>query len=311
LSVSPDWTDHRALLGYYNPILGQYVTTPLLTLLLHAHKVWNQSQQAGLESPPFFVILDEMNLARVEYYFAEFLSSLESGEPVRLHAGEVPDAQHIPSSLTIPSNVFFTGTVNVDETTSMLSPKVLDRAYVLQLNTVDLANYGQGVDEEGARLDPTLRVQRAPRQEDWQWLRQVERGTVTQAIIELNAVFATERRPFGYRVANELARLVRLAQDHSDWSTWEALDRAIVGKVLPKLQGTQGELHALLQALFAFAVGAADDPEAAALEAWELSPQGIRHRTDTILRPRFIRMATELLRMELRLRNAGFAAFIE
>ncbi len=311
LSVSPDWTDHRALLGYYNPILGQYVTTPLLTLLLHAHTVWQQSKQRGVESPPFFVILDEMNLARVEYYFADFLSSLESGEPIRLHAGEVPDVQHIPSLLTIPPNVFFTGTVNVDETTSMLSPKVLDRAYVLQLNTVDLANYGQEVDAEEARPDPTLGVQRAPRQEDWQWLRQVEGGIVTQAIIELNAVFAIERRPFGYRVANELARIVRLAKDHSDWSTWEALDRAIVCKVLPKLHGTQGELHPLLQALFAFAVGTVEDPEAAALEAWELSPQGVRHRADATLRPRFARMATELLRMEVRLRNTGFAAFIE
>jgi hypothetical protein len=47
LSVSPDWTDHRALLGYFNPILGQYVTTPLLTLLRHAHAVWQQAEQGG------------------------------------------------------------------------------------------------------------------------------------------------------------------------------------------------------------------------------------------------------------------------
>src|SRR6202000_1574007 len=97
---------------------------------------------------PYLVILDEMNLARVEYYFSDFLSVLESGETLRLMEEKEAEesaaadkdgeegAGELPDTLEIPPNVSFIGTVNVDETTHPLSPKVLDRANVIEFNTV-------------------------------------------------------------------------------------------------------------------------------------------------------------------------------
>ncbi len=132
LSVRPDWTDNRGLLGYYNPLMGEYVATPLLRLLLRAHAHPDETH---------FVILDEMNLAKVEYYFSDFLSAMVSGTPMELHG--VAEGVYIesddgtvlvPPSLKVPDNVFFTGTVNVDETTYMFSPKVLDRANTIEFN---------------------------------------------------------------------------------------------------------------------------------------------------------------------------------
>jgi hypothetical protein len=76
LSVRPDWRDSKALLGYYNPLTERYESTPLLEFLLRA--AWDYKQNES-NAQPYFVILDEMNLAHVEYYFADFLSVLESG----------------------------------------------------------------------------------------------------------------------------------------------------------------------------------------------------------------------------------------
>ena len=151
ISVRADWTDGRAMLGYYNPLTETYVPTELLRLLLHA---------AAHPDEPHFVILDEMNLAKVEYYFSDFLSAMESGTEIALHdAGENVTAEVqgrellIPERIRIPPNLLFTGTVNVDETTFMFSPKVLDRANVIQFHTVDLKGYrGPGSSQRERRL---------------------------------------------------------------------------------------------------------------------------------------------------------------
>jgi len=79
IAVRPDWTDHRGLLGHHNPLAGQYVVTPFLRLLLEAHEEATIAAKEGREPAPFFAILDEMNLARVEHYFSDLLSAMESG----------------------------------------------------------------------------------------------------------------------------------------------------------------------------------------------------------------------------------------
>ena len=85
VAVRPDWTDHRGLLGYYNPLIGQYVRTPFLALLMAAAQEEAAAQKAARPANPFFVILDEMNLARVEHYFSELLSCMESEQALHLH----------------------------------------------------------------------------------------------------------------------------------------------------------------------------------------------------------------------------------
>lgn len=148
--VEAGWTDGRHLTGYYNPFgdegRGSYRLTSVLKVLLRA-------TLPGFEELPFFVILDEMNLSHVERYFASFLSIMETarhgfdrGEPLlttrdlkAAYSGVddpllklAMDKAVASDGLFIPPNVFFAGTVNVDETTYMFSPKVLDRAFVVE-----------------------------------------------------------------------------------------------------------------------------------------------------------------------------------
>ena len=147
IPVRPDWVDNRGLLGYLNPLTNEYSTTPFLNLLLRAREEENRAKAADEKPHPFFVILDEMNLARVEHYFSDFLSALESGEAIPLHedeavdSGESQSGPRVPRKLKVPGNVLFTGTVNVDETTYMFSPKVLDRAFTIEFDQVDLKGF--------------------------------------------------------------------------------------------------------------------------------------------------------------------------
>ena len=83
--VRPDWVDNRGLLGYYNPLTNDYSPTPVLRLLLRARAERKRAQEEERKPSPFFVVLDEMNLARVEHYFSDFLSAMESGEAIPLH----------------------------------------------------------------------------------------------------------------------------------------------------------------------------------------------------------------------------------
>ena len=142
ISVRPDWMDNKGFLGFYNILDQKYHSTPLLDFILNAK---------ANSHKPYFVILDEMNLAKVEYYFSDFLSIMESrtvdnpdGEKIHLHSLEeakTHEGRKIPQKIRIPRNLFFTGTVNVDETTYMFSPKVLDRANVMEFNEVNLEGY--------------------------------------------------------------------------------------------------------------------------------------------------------------------------
>ena len=148
IPVEAGWTDGRHLLGYKNPFgrSGEnYVSTKLIDTLLKAN-------YPEYENIPFFIILDEMNLSHVEMYFSKFLSVMETAkeakaEPVLgleelylLYKSGVTDpiqTAYILNAIDnkgiyITDNVFFIGTVNMDETTYMFSPKVLDRSFVIQ-----------------------------------------------------------------------------------------------------------------------------------------------------------------------------------
>lgn len=245
LSVRPDWTDNRALLGYYNPLTQKYQSTELLRLLLRA--------QANPDEP-HFVILDEMNLAKVEYYFSDFLSAVEADSELVLHdAGEdlileALDGMGVPQRLKVPANVFFTGTVNVDETTYMFSPKVLDRANTLEFNEVDLAQYGAAVtDDTGSyRLRPEVSVEsllaayRKPQPQDWLELP----APYAERLQALHALMAQHNLHFGYRVANEIARYLNLAAAFVGPDALEtAYDLQVLQKVLPKLSGSRAKLE--------------------------------------------------------------------
>lgn len=312
IAVRPDWTDARALLGFYNPLTKSYLPTPTLRLLLRAHA---EVQAAGAESPPrpFFLIFDEMNLARVEHYFSDFLSVMESGEAIHLHDDpQVEEEEDIPRRITIPRNVFVIGTVNVDETTYMFSPKVLDRAFVLEFNDVDLGGLAGAVPSESSESTPLalvnleggLKLRGQGSGDEWKRFETLLGGEARALFGNIHDALAIENRHFGYRVAREVARFVDVAVEQagaSDSTVRAALDVAVLAKILPKLHGSQAEIEATLKRLLAIATG--DKPEAEVFR-----PHGALIERVALPLPR---TARKLGRMLHRLRANGFVSFIE
>lgn len=328
VAVRPDWTDHRGLLGYFNPITEQYSTTPFLELLLRAAADCRQAEADGRPPHAFFALLDEMNLARVEHYFADFLSALESGEPLHLHDspdaadGETTSGTSVPMRLPIPPNVFFIGTVNVDESTYMFSPKVIDRAFTLEFDDVDLGARGADAEECELRLTAlpdSIVPRRGPAPEDWSTLQEEHEG-LAKVVQGMHAILVEDRRHFGYRVANEIARYVLLAIEQAGVEAGDvALDLALLHKVLPKLHGSQHELEPLIDRLLAFAI-LGDQPSDKDIERLRndasLSLQKGRlvrmaPDADDEDQPRLPRVAGKLFRMRARLLRQGFTSFIE
>ena len=358
IAVRPDWTDNRGLLGYLNPITDRYTTTPLLDLLLRAGENAPAHKKTEPKPDPFFVILDEMNLAHVEHYFSDFLSCLESGEEIELHsvkdgalragdeAPEHPDNK-IPPRLRIPENVFFTGTVNVDETTYMFSPKVVDRAFTLELNEVNLQALCPS-DKEAAITDdseielsglPAHLEWQKPGRADWEKFCGLLGGKFRDTIQALHELLEKDHRHFGYRVALEIARFVCLAAEQAgkdEGTLWAALDLAILQKVLPKFHGTRQELEEPLRNLLVFAVtlNKPDDGSRKKAEEWERlqerergpqttttasipdSPaseggQGASPKAEASPEAKLHRTACKVHRMLRQLERQGFAAYME
>ena len=142
IPVRPDWSDGSDLLGYVD-IKGEFQEGPLTRVIREA---------SNHRDMPYFVLLDEMNLARVEYYFSDILSVMESKrwEKGELLTSSILPEETIGEHLGIPENLYFIGTVNMDETTHPFSKKVLDRANTIEFNRVNLKNFSflENVDED-------------------------------------------------------------------------------------------------------------------------------------------------------------------
>lgn len=127
-SVQSSWRDRSDVLGYYNDFVGQFKETPFLRALYKANY---ETDNINL------LVLDEMNLSRVEYYFADFLSVLELDESqwkielMPVSTGGTLPARLRDCSISIPTNVWFVGTANKDDSTYAITDKVYDRAIVI------------------------------------------------------------------------------------------------------------------------------------------------------------------------------------
>jgi len=208
VAVRPDWRDPTGLLGYLNALHAEpsFHAEPALRLVL-----------AAVKSPhlPYFLLLDEMNLARVERYFAPFLSSMENGAPLQLHAqDDVVDG--VPGAVRWPDNLRIGGSVNMDETTHPFSDKVLDRAFTLEFWDVDLPSY----------------FARRPN-------RTQDDAVVEALLLKVQRELTPIRRHFGYRTAGEVLAWVAHARatPSSGVTLNELLDQALFSKVLPRLRG--------------------------------------------------------------------------
>jgi hypothetical protein len=259
-----------------------------------------------------------MNLARVEHYFSDFLSAMESGEELALHDDDDVD-EEIPQRIALPSNLFVVGTVNVDETTYMFSPKVLDRAFVLEFNDVDFDLLsGRAASEDPAstplalsKLAGGLKLLGRATDEEWARFEGLCDGRLRKLLSTVHASLVDDNRHFGYRVAREIARFAVLAAEQtsaSDEALLAAFDVAVLAKVLPKFSGTQAELDAVLRRMFAVAIGTGED-RAYDLASWSVVKSSL-HSTHGHA-PLLPRTAAKLWRMQKRLHANGFVSFIE
>lgn len=312
--VRADWNT-RGLLGFWNPITSAYERTPLIDFLLRAAEDIEQ---------PYFLILDEMNLARVEYYFSDFLSAMESGEPVPLYSGEALD-ETVPARLPLPRNVFVIGTVNIDETTHAFSPKVLDRASVIEFHDVRILDALAGDEAEplpeGFRLaDPALSAQHFSPADDAtrRALRAELVGsgpTYPDRLVSLHGLLERYHLHFGYRVINEISDYVALARRHvgsDEASLATAFDLAVCQKVLPKLNGGR-ELDEPLRRLLAFLIDPDDfggERWRDAEERWTKADEARRGQGEgpAVAYPRASRKSARMLG---RLAETGFVSFLE
>lgn len=251
--VGANWTDNTNIVGYYNVITEEYQSTPAFELI---------KQAIDDPSNPYFLILDEMNLSHVERYFADFLSAIESGEEIPLYGGE--------DKLKLPDNLFIIGTVNVDETTYMFSPKVLDRANTIEFDTLSAFDY----------MENNLNTDDFKGDVGYLQSPLLDNGVSKLNIVELKEILSTissngrnlwdilaeeltlfqnalknSNLEFGFRVINEILRFMvvswRYENSPEEWNNWERyFDAQIKQKILPKLHGSEKAIGSVLKELF-------------------------------------------------------------
>lgn len=246
--VGADWTNREPLLGFPNALQEKAYVQPesgVLDIILKADNDKNK---------PFFLILDEMNLSHVERYFADFLSTMESDEEILLHAGE-EDWDGIPPKIRLPKNLFIVGTVNIDETTYMFSPKVLDRANVIEFRVTaeEMTAY---LNQSGKVELGILKGQGASMEESFvalannKELNYTAQEAMNVALIGFFGQLKVAGAEFGYRTASEIRRFAAVAEAmETNWTTEEILDVVIMQKLLPKLHGSRRKLEPVLKTL--------------------------------------------------------------
>jgi hypothetical protein len=305
--VGADWTNREPLLGYQNALNpDEYIAPDALRLLLRAKMNWDDEND---EKKPYFLILDEMNLSHVERYFSDFLSAIESDEEIPLHhsAGLVSG---VPASVKIPKNLFVIGTVNVDETTYMFSPKVLDRANVIEFRVTkeELDRYLEDprpidfTNLEGAGADMAASFI-ALATEEAQPISEEQR--IKNIFLEFFEHLKLVGAEFGFRSAGEMMRYCRIAANFSDEVDVNGLvDAAILQKLLPKLHGSRSKLEGPLKEMARLCLHDAENVDV--LEFLK----GVRNPIND-LDVRFPLTLEKLSRMHRALIGHGFTSFAE
>ena len=230
-SVQASWKDRSDILGYYNDFVGKFKETPFLRSLYQANY---QTDEINL------MVLDEMNLSRIEYYFADFLSVLELDESqwkielMPVSTGGILPLKLDGCSVVIPQNVWFVGTANKDDSTFTVTDKVYDRAVIIDfsqrnestVSTRNIAPIHLGAGRlralfDDAQMTPSYALTRAD----------MERFSVlTQFVLDAFDV------NFGNRILNQIIRFVPVYVACGGTAA-KALDLMFARKILRKLDG--------------------------------------------------------------------------
>lgn len=255
LAVQPRWDSPQDLFGFYNYLEERYKATELARAMVQFERYnrkqwpmpadWNHDRSDRM----LLVLLDEMNLARVEYYFSEFLSRLETrrgidlSDPKERAKAEIAlemgslSKDESPIRLFPGQNVLFSGTMNEDETTQALSDKVLDRSCVLR--------FGRPKKIKEFKPQPAIpQASNGLTLEQWtsflnNSLPDGDKDRINSWINGLNDAMEKLHRPFGHRVAHAIKRYI------ANYPIWVpnrvslAMADQIEQRILPKLRGIE------------------------------------------------------------------------
>lgn len=251
ISVRPDWSDSTDLLGYRD-LNGKFHAGVLTNIIIKA-----------LHNPdyPYLVCLDEMNLARVEYYLSDILSIMESRkwDSGRIITDRLIENEYLGSSnsdtshfrdIIIPENLYIIGTVNMDETTFPFSKKVLDRANTIEFSYVDLDVRVESIEKKQPVIlhNGFLRSEYLILEDCMKYEEQI---IETISILkEINNQLQSANLNFGYRIRDEICFYVIYNHIHSLMSFNQAMDNAILQKILPRIQGSNNSIKRSLTNMF-------------------------------------------------------------
>ena len=268
IQVKPNWHNSMDVVGFYSNISKKYEFTPFVEFIV---KAWQHPET------PYFLCLDEMNLAPVEEYFAEFLSAIESRstdengdyitdpiiKPFKKFGKDVCEAmlKHLlgeahhtepnplaerftEKGLTLPPNLMVMGTVNMDETTFSFSRKVLDRAMSVEMNEVDFDKFLSGESEQMPLLTDMNELLVNRPQKAAEVTEEIESDKVVAYLKDVNTLL--EGTPFmlGYRAANEAMLYVAACKKfaRNNYVLAKALDEFTLMKILSRIEGDDSRL---------------------------------------------------------------------
>ena len=256
--VRPDWSDSSDLFGHLD-LEGKFIPGAITDFIAKANDDLSKS---------YILCLDEMNLARVEYYLSDYLSVIETRhvqdgkiitDPVltKESFGKDTVAFEKYGELSIPENLYIIGTVNMDETTFPFSKKVLDRANTIEFSTVDLHFPDFDSSASEAPLD---NIKNDFIKSKYLILKdcldhEAELGPICVELEKINQILAEANLHVGYRVRDEIVfytlnnLIGKIIEDN------KALDNAIMQKILPRIQGSSNAVKGMLFDLFKYCLG--------------------------------------------------------
>lgn len=244
LPVRPSWMDDADILGYVDMknMIYRPADTGLCELLLAA--------KAHPEKL-FILCFDEMNLARAEHYFAQFISVLEQEDTpkIRLYnpamAGRIYNSGLYPPEITIGRNVIFTGTVNVDESTYHFSDKILDRADVITLHQGRFKDMAKSSAKTHGDWDEVTSAVYASFRKEGELSLSEEELDFLDGMNDLFSESGLSCR-IGFRAARQMDRYLKNIPDGQGITRKEGFDCQVVQRILTKLRGSSGQMAALL-----------------------------------------------------------------
>ncbi|MDU0330543.1 AAA family ATPase [Paenibacillus sp. 3LSP] len=311
IPVRPDWSDPSDLIGY-SDLSGKFRPGRVTEVLLEA------SQNP---SKPYFICLDEMNLARVEHYFSDMLSILETQEwrderiataPILHSSSLVQDEdQEVYGNLSIPENVYLVGTVNMDETTHPFSKKVLDRANTIEFNDIYLDQFPD--EELGAGSRPEATPNRFLRSDYLQLVdaydtdsKDLIRST-TEKLMNINGILEEIHAHVGFRIRDAVCFYMLYNQRFGLITEDEAFDHQLLQKILPRIQGSSASIRKVLLKLMrecvdsSFAFNEYEEDMTSLFEGDKLK--------SLIDRAKYPRSAKKIASMLRRLEEDGFTSY--